>query len=162
MSQSLKVLQTFRPSFLILTPVCLFLAAAFAHAQGISFALTSLIIIFLAALLAHIAVNTLNEYQDFTSGLDLLTKRTPFSGGSGTLPNNPQLAATTLVLGVVSVLLIVILGGYLAYQTTFALIPFGLIGLAIVITYTKWLNRSPWLCLIAPGTGFGIIMVVGR
>ncbi len=37
----------------------------------------------LGAFLAHISVNTLNEYFDFKSGLDLETIKTPFSGGSG-------------------------------------------------------------------------------
>jgi len=40
----------------------------------------------LGAFLAHVSVNTLNEYYDFKSGLDLETIRTPFSGGSGALP----------------------------------------------------------------------------
>ncbi|MDG1752071.1 MAG: prenyltransferase [Thalassotalea sp.] len=30
-----------------------------------------------------------------------------------------------------------------------------------MFTYTKWLNKSPFLCLIAPGIGFGLLMVVG-
>jgi len=34
----------------------------------------------------HIAVNALNEASDMKTGIDLHTQRTPFSGGSGTLP----------------------------------------------------------------------------
>jgi 1,4-dihydroxy-2-naphthoate octaprenyltransferase len=34
-------------------------------------------------------------------------------------------------------------------------------GLALIITYTQWINRLPVLCLIAPGLGFGIFMVLG-
>jgi len=37
----------------------------------------------MATLSAHIAVNTLNEYMDFKSGLDYETLKTPFAGGSG-------------------------------------------------------------------------------
>ena len=50
--------------------------------------LLPLILALAGGLLAHISVNALNEYLDFTSGLDLTTLRTPFSGGSGTLPAN--------------------------------------------------------------------------
>ncbi|UCC49021.1 MAG: hypothetical protein JSV41_02255, partial [Gemmatimonadota bacterium] len=35
---------------------------------------------------AHVAVNALNEASDYRTGIDLKTVRTPFSGGSGTLP----------------------------------------------------------------------------
>lgn len=34
----------------------------------------------------HASVDLLNDYTDYKSGLDLSTKRTPFSGGSGVLP----------------------------------------------------------------------------
>ncbi|MDQ4422556.1 MAG: hypothetical protein QF808_01485, partial [Thalassolituus sp.] len=72
-------LKTTRPPFLILTPVCLLMGFA---ASGYSPQLNpDLIWVVLGALLAHISVNMLNEYQDFKSGLDLVTDRTPFSGG---------------------------------------------------------------------------------
>ncbi len=47
-------------------------------------------LVLLGALAAHGAVNALNEYADYRSGLDLRTARTPFSGGSGTLVDHPQ------------------------------------------------------------------------
>ncbi|WP_156493399.1 UbiA family prenyltransferase [Oleiphilus sp. HI0125] len=28
--------------------------------------------------------------------------------------------------------------------------------------YSPWINRLPWVCLIAPGAGFGIVMVAGN
>ena len=31
----------------------------------------------------------------------------------------------------------------------------------IIFVYTNWITRSPLLCLIAPGLGFGIFMVMG-
>ena len=34
----------------------------------------------------HVAVNAFNEVSDYRRGIDLETRRTPFSGGSGTLP----------------------------------------------------------------------------
>ena len=41
------------------------------------------------------------------------------------------------------------------------LIPLGLIGLFLLVAYTPWLTRNPILCLLAPGLGFGILMVMG-
>ena len=58
-----------------------------------------LLLVLAGALCAHASVNLLNEYHDFRSGLDLQTQRTPFSGGSGALPANPQAAGDVRVLG---------------------------------------------------------------
>ena len=52
--------------------------------------------------MAHTSVNALNEYQDFKSGLDLITVKTPFSGGTKSLPENPQKAHLALITGLVS------------------------------------------------------------
>lgn len=117
--------------------------------------------VFLSALFAHVGVNALNEYQDFLSGLDFKTTKTPFSGGSGALPQNPQAAIAVLMMAVISLVITAVLGFYLMIvQGIHLLIP-GLIGLVIIVTYTHWINRKPWLCLIAPGLGFGVLMVLG-
>jgi 1,4-dihydroxy-2-naphthoate octaprenyltransferase len=36
----------------------------------------------------HASVDLLNEYWDYKRGIDKMTKRTPFSGGTGVLPEN--------------------------------------------------------------------------
>ena len=41
------------------------------------------------------------------------------------------------------------------------LVPVGIAGLALIVTYTGWINKHPLLCLVAPGIGFGFLMVVG-
>ena len=114
-----------------------------------------------AAVLAHIAVNSLNEYVDFRTGLDLRTERTPFSGGSGVLPARPDWAWLALVLGGIALLGTIGLGLYLIRAGGVAALVLGLIGVALVVGYTPWINRNPWLCLIAPGLGFGPVVVAG-
>jgi len=155
------VLQTTRPSFLVLTPVCVFL--------GLSTSLTSrsptdgflLLVLMLGAISAHIGVNALNEYYDFKSGLDLRTEKTPFSGGSGALPANPGVAGLTLIVGLASLVLTIAVGIYFVLERGIHVLPIGLVGVGLIITYTQWINRLPLLCLIAPGLGFGVLMVVG-
>ncbi|MCL6448863.1 MAG: prenyltransferase [Armatimonadetes bacterium] len=75
-----------RPQFLLLTPVCLLVGASLAFWKAGTINVVYLVIVFLGALAAHVAVNVLNDYFDFQSGLDLHTIPTPFSGGSGILP----------------------------------------------------------------------------
>ena len=117
--------------------------------------------ILLVAIAAHIAVNALNEYQDFESGLDLQTARTPFSGGSGTLPKYPYARSIALGVTIVSMLITVVVGISLVIHSDRQLILPGIAGVVLIIAYTRWINRLPLFCLFSPGLGFGLIMVNG-
>ncbi|HUW25673.1 MAG TPA: prenyltransferase [Gallionella sp.] len=155
------VLQTARLPFLVLTPVCLFLGLSTSLTTGSPINFFLFFLILAGAISAHISVNMLNEYYDFKSGLDLKTRKTPFSGGSGALPDHPAMAELILIAGLVSLLITSIIGIYLILMRGMLILPIGIAGLVLIITYTQWLNRSPFICLIAPGLGFGVLMVVG-
>jgi 1,4-dihydroxy-2-naphthoate octaprenyltransferase len=155
------VLKTMRPSFLLLTLACVFLGFCTSFATGATIDNVLLAFIFMGAMSAHISVNMLNEYHDFNSGLDFKTKKTAFSGGSGALPNNPEIANLVLLFGLLALFITVATGIYFITIIGTLILPIGLLGLVIIVTYTQWLNRMPLLCLIAPGLGFGLLMVVG-
>ncbi|KZZ16809.1 ubiquinone biosynthesis protein UbiA [Oleiphilus sp. HI0079] len=155
------VLQATRPPFLILTPACVFLGASIAFAEQAVFSNVDFALVLIGAMAAHISVNTLNEYFDFKSGLDLNTNKTPFSGGSGALPDYPEAAGFVLITGLMTLTLTSVIGGYFLTSHGPEILPIGLAGMVLVATYTQWLNRLPLLCLIAPGLGFGVLMVVG-
>lgn len=152
---------TTRPPFLVLTPSCIGLGWACALQAQRPFDWGIALWALLGALCAHISVNAFNEYLDFRSALDLHTQRTPFSGGSGTLPAHPQLARATLVLATTSLLACMGIGLYFVMQQGLALVPIGVLGVLLVLAYTRWITRHPLLCLVAPGLGFGPLMVVG-
>jgi 1,4-dihydroxy-2-naphthoate octaprenyltransferase len=153
--------QSIRPSFLILSPICVFLGTSTAIASQITIDTSIVLLVITGALCAHISVNTLNEYADFKSGLDLVTVKTPFSGGSGALPREPAMANTVLSAGLVTLFTTAAIGIYFVKQHGMLVLPIGIIGLVTILTYTKWINRWPLLCLIAPGLGFGLLMVTG-
>ncbi|MDE2236121.1 MAG: prenyltransferase [Gammaproteobacteria bacterium] len=156
-----SVLHSLRPNFLTLPPVCVLLGVGIAwHLTGHLNTL-DVVLVLLGALLAHASVNLLNEYQDFTSGLDAMTVKTPFSGGSGALQANPQAAALTLTAGVTSLVFTGAIGFYFLLVHGLALLPLGVLGLVIIGIYTNWITRYPLLCLIAPGLSFGPLMVMG-
>ncbi len=115
----------------------------------------------IGALAAHISVNALNEYHDFKTGLDELTRRTPFSGGSGALQARPDLAQKALGLGVISALIVLVIGVFFLWRWGWGIVPLGVLGLIVVIAYTPLLTHNPLACLIAPGLGFGLLMVMG-
>jgi len=155
------VAQSMRIPFLILTPACVFLGMSTVVANQVNINLSVLMLALMGAFLAHISVNTLNEYFDFKSGLDLATIRTAFSGGSGALPQNPEMSGAVLAVGVVSSLVLFMIGGYFVWQFGAGIVPIGILGLILIATYTGWINRHPFLCLVAPGIGFGFLMVAG-
>jgi 1,4-dihydroxy-2-naphthoate octaprenyltransferase len=150
-----------RPSFLVLTPACalLGLGTAVWTSDGINAVHT--ILAFAGALAAHISVNAFNEYFDFKSGLDLNTRRTPFSGGSGTLPADPDKAGGALATAAIALAVVAGVGIYFFLIRGWMLLPLGAVGMLTVVAYTPWLTRFRFLCLIAPGLGFGTLMVMG-
>lgn len=161
MSVAATVAQSARPNFLILVPVCIFPALAAAHAAGHTPEALTAVLIVVAGLMAHAAVNLLNEWDDFRSGLDLATQRTPFSGGSGALPAVPDAAPAVLSAGLIALGVSVLIGLYLISLSGLGLLVPGLVGVFLVLAYTAWITRRPLLCLLAPGLGFGPIMVAG-
>jgi len=150
-----------RPPFLLLTPICVFLGASYVHYQNIEIDYQTLALVLVGATLAHVSVNTLNEYLDFSNGLDLHTSKTPFSGGSGALPLNPSMATSVLYTGIATLAMTAFIGLVFIWQQGINIIPIGVAGLLLIISYTRWINRYPILCLIAPGLGFGVFMVTG-
>ena len=155
------LIATSRPAFLVLTFACLSVPFAFVYheQQTINPFLGSLIVI--GALCAHIAVNMLNEYLDFTSGLDATTDKTPFSGGSGGLVTQPQAKHSVLIGAIIALIVCCSIGFYISLIVGIPILVIGLLGISIVLTYTPILNHFPVLCLLAPGAGFGLLLING-
>lgn len=155
------VAKTARGPFLLLTPICILLGLATTYQvqlaldPGLSFA------VLVGALSAHISVNTFNEYFDFTSGLDVLTDRTPFSGGSGGLVDCPEAKGVVLGAAIVSLLVTIVLGLYLVMLKGELILYIGLIGVVIILAYTRLINRSPTLGLVSSGFAFGPLFIFG-
>jgi 1,4-dihydroxy-2-naphthoate octaprenyltransferase len=153
-----------RPQFLLLTPACFSIGVG--TAAWVKGGLSALpwgyvILAFVGALCAHIATNVLNDYFDFTSGLDLKTRPTPFSGGSGILPRGLMSATNALILGLVALGVTAAIGVFFLIVRGWGILPLGLLGILLVIFYSPWVTKRPLLCLLAPGLGFGPLMVMG-
>lgn len=156
-----SIARSMRLPFVILTPACVFLGVATACRANTTINLWQLLALLVGALSAHISVNTFNEYLDFRSGLDARTLKTPFSGGSGALVENPRAAPAVLSVAAIALAVPVLIGIYFVYLYGAVVLAIGVAGIVLILTYTRWLNRNPFLCLLAPGLGFGPLMVVG-
>lgn len=156
-----SVIGTTRPPFLILSPACVAVGLGTAFWQHYRLVLPYILLVFIGALFAHICVNVFNEYFDYKSTLDYKTQRTPFSGGSGTLPSNPELGKAAWRLAWITFAITALIGLFFIYKSGWKLLLIGIPGLILVVTYTIWWVYRPLLCLLAPGIGFGVIMVMG-
>jgi 1,4-dihydroxy-2-naphthoate octaprenyltransferase len=161
MSGLKNILGPMRVPFLLLTPACVLLGLGTALWSAGEVSYFHFILALIGGIASHITVNAFNEYFDFRSGLDFKTQRTPFSGGSGTLPANPELGRQALTTAIVSAVIVCAVGVYFLTVWGPALLPLGLLGVLVTIIYTPWLAHNAFLCLIAPGLGFGTLMVMG-
>ena len=76
-----------RFQYLPLTINMVSLGTAVAAYEG-HFHLGHFLLAMAGSILVHMTVNVINDYHDYVDGIDLNTRRTPFSGGSGVLPAN--------------------------------------------------------------------------
>jgi len=148
-----------RPQFLILPVVLSFLGTCIAWYDG-HFHLGHAILAFVGLLLAHISVNVLNDYHDFKSGVDLATKRTPFSGGSGMLPAALLKPGDVLRFGIICFLLAAAIGIYFVVVTGWPLLPLLLVGGLCILLYTPFILKKSWPEW-SPGVGLGTLPVLG-
>jgi 1,4-dihydroxy-2-naphthoate polyprenyltransferase len=164
MRHLMLLLKETRPQFLILTPACFIVGlgtASYALGGLGKVPLTYAILALLGALFSHITVNVLNDYFDYTTGLDLRTIQTPFSGGSGMLPRGLLRPKDVLILGLLSLAVVIGIGLYFLTVRGWDLFPVGLLGVLLIALYTPFGTRSVTFCFLGPGLGFGPVMVVG-
>lgn len=148
-----------RAPFLIL-PVTLIICGAGAAAVEGSARWDRSLLALVGLVAAHMAVNALNEWSDMRRGIDLNTVRTPFSGGSGTLPSGAAPLGAALNLGIATSLLALVIGLWFLWAVGWGFLPFLLVGAFFVTGYTDALARVG-IGEVAAGLGLGGLAVAG-
>ena len=70
------------------------------------------ILTYIGVVFLHASVDLLNDYWDYKRGIDITTKRTKFSGGTGVLPENLLAPRTVYIAGIVFLILGASIGAY--------------------------------------------------
>jgi len=148
-----------RPQFLLLSVVLAFLGTCVAWYDGAFHAGYALLASF-GLLLCHISVNVLNDYYDYRSGIDLKTRRTPFSGGSGFLPARILEPKHVFWFGLACFLLAVPIGIYFVLVKGWLLLPVLIIGAVCILLYTPVISKLRWPEW-SPGFGLGALPILG-
>jgi 1,4-dihydroxy-2-naphthoate octaprenyltransferase len=133
-------------------------AAASAYENGFNALHTAFALLGLVAL--HVAVNSLNEWSDYRTRIDFETERTPFSGGSGTLPAGGLSSSTALWFGLGWAAVGLAVGIWFLTRIGLVLLPLMVAGAIMVLAYTDVLARIG-LGEIAAGLGLGALPVMG-
>lgn len=148
-----------RAPFLLLSAVLVCVGSSLAAYHGFfnpaHFALATV-----GLILIHISVNTLNEYFDYKTGVDLRTVKTPFSGGSGVLPAGLLQPSAVLKTALASFAGAAVVGGYFLFTVGLVLLPILLLGAVLTLFYTQFFARI-MLGEIAAGLGMGPLPVLG-
>ncbi len=149
-----------RPHFLLLSVVLAFLGPCISWWYDGYFHFGHALLAFVGLLLAHISVNVLNDYFDYRSGIDLRTRRTPFSGGSGILPAALLRPGQVFWMGLIALLLAIPIGIYFTIVSGWLLLPLLLAGAICILIYTPFILRTRWPEWAA-GLGLGTLPVLG-
>lgn len=148
-----------RPQFLFLSIVLTFLGTAIAWYYG-SFNLGYALLAGFGLVLTHGSANAINDYFDYKSGIDLNVTRTPFSGGSGLVPEGKLPLRHALGVGVVTSLVALIIGIFFVVVSGWQLIPLLVAALLCLVLYTPVILRTYWPEW-SPGLGLGILPIMG-
>jgi 1,4-dihydroxy-2-naphthoate octaprenyltransferase len=148
-----------RAPFLLL-PVTLIAAGAAAAAWEGRFSAARSALALLGLLALHVAVNVFNELSDLRTGVDLHTKRTPFSGGSGTLPAGLLSPAAARAFGVAAALVGLAVGIWFYTRVGWPMLPLMAVGALAVVGYTDVLARLG-IGEVFAGLGLGALPVWG-
>ncbi len=148
-----------RAPFLLLPVTLIAVGSMAARLENpISWSRAGLALIGLIAL--HMAVNIFNEVSDMRRGIDLETQRTPFSGGSGTLPAGLISGKQALYFGIVCSLAGLLVGIYFFRLIGLPVLILMIVGAVLVIGYTDLFARIGF-GEISAGLGLGGLPVLG-
>lgn len=151
--------QETRPQFLLLSVVLAFLGTCVAWYDG-SFHLGHAILAGVGLVLAHMSCNTLNDYFDYKSGIDLVTNRTPFSGGSGILREGLLTPRQVFWLGMTCFIIDVPIGIYFVIVKGWLLLPLLIVAALCILLYSPFILKTNWPEWAA-WLGLGFLPVLG-
>ena len=148
-----------RAPFLVLSVLLTLIAGAVASKEGV-FHGVRVFLAMIGVTLAHAAVNLFNEHSDYVTGIDGHTRRTPFSGGSGSLQQGLTRPARVAAAAWAALLAAIGIGLYLAAVSTWWVLALVGIGALTARFYTTHLAK--W-CLgeFMAGLALGTLVVIG-
>lgn len=146
-----------RASFLTLPATLVAVGAAASACDG-AFDWLRSVLALVGLIAAHVAVNVLNEVSDHRTGIDFDTRRTPFSGGSGTLQSGALSPGRAKGFAAAAIAVAAAIGIWFLTRVGWSLVPYLVLGGLAILFYTDLLART-YLGEIFAGLGLGSLPV---
>lgn len=150
------LLEAFEPTILFGFFSSLVGVAAAHHFGAVNNTMAALAIV--GVVVSQIAVNLIDDYVDYSSGLDKETVKTKFSGGSPLVAGGLVKPVNVLAMGIVAFLIAAAIGVYLIANNP-TLLPFALVGGITVLFYAKYLVKVPYLSEFITALNFALIVL---
>lgn len=135
-----------RGPFLLLAAVLVFIGVSAARYEGYSNGFSAFLL-FAGVILTHISVNLFNELSDYHTGIDRMTRPTPFSGGSGMMQSHQTRVQTVKLVAYISLALAFIIGFYFCLTVSWWILALMIGGGLAIRFYTshlaKWMIGEP-------------------
>ena len=160
-----KYLLATRPMFLTASALPVLLGSAIGYQNSAQFDAIAFILAFFSVMLAHAAVNVLNDVYDELNGTDRFnTERiSPFTGGSRFIQDSILNLNQMRRWGQLLLVMSAVLGIALVAHKGYMVLAFGIVGVFLGVAYSapplKLASRG--IGESAVGIGFGVIPVVG-
>lgn len=122
-----------RVRFLLASVIAVSVGLALNRWQNSSIDLFDTVLIFAGVLSLHASVDLLNDFWDFKRGIDIKTKRTKMSGGTGVLPEGLLKPSSVYRAGIAFLIIGSLIGGY--FVITDGIIIAVILGFAILSIY---------------------------
>jgi 1,4-dihydroxy-2-naphthoate octaprenyltransferase len=94
--------------------------------------------------LAQASANLIDDYIDYEDGIDRETIKTRFSGGSSLVAKGKVKSMSALFMGLACAVSAATIGAFVALSVPYV-IPFIIMGAAIIVLYARYLTRIPFL-----------------
>lgn len=154
------IFQSMRVSYLILTLVCVFLGFSTVMANHSEVNGYILVLALVVALLGHLSVSAFSEYSDLKSTLAFKANKDNKEKKIRHPRPRDQINSVFMV-AVLALVVTLLCGFFFIWKFGVGILPIGVIGIVLILSYTCLVKKHPLYSLVAPGIGFGVLMVVG-
>lgn len=105
-------LRALRLRFILSSVIAVFLGLSIVYSETGQIDVIFAILILAGVIFLHISIDLLNDYWDYAKGIDQITKRTKFSGGTGVLPKGFLKPRQVYLVGILFLVLGSLIGVY--------------------------------------------------
>jgi 1,4-dihydroxy-2-naphthoate polyprenyltransferase len=105
-------LRVVRVRFLLASIISVSIGLALASLKGYPIDPMNALLTYIGVIALHASVDLLNDYWDYRTGIDKVTRRTKFSGGTGVLPENLLRPESVYIAGIVMLIIGAVIGVY--------------------------------------------------